>query len=107
MKQLRSILFPLLVLSLGFLLLHAQSTSFHNAPKAAQAVKNPYAGKRAAVSAGKGLYASDCASCHGDSGEGTGNVPPLTHSALRSIPDGAIFWYITKGDLDNGMPPWE
>src|SRR5665213_1091094 len=106
MKQLRSIFFPVLALSVGFLLLHAQSTSFHNAPETARAVKNPYAGQPAAVSAGKGLYASNCASCHGASGEGTGNVPPLTHGALQGISDGAIFWYITKGDSDNGMPSW-
>ncbi|MGC1461936.1 MAG: PQQ-dependent sugar dehydrogenase [Terracidiphilus sp.] len=106
MKQLCSSFFPVLALSVGFLLLHAQTTSFHNAPEAAQAVKNPYAGQPAAVSAGKGLFASSCASCHGASGEGAGNVPPLAHGALQGVSDGAIFWYITKGDLDNGMPPW-
>jgi mono/diheme cytochrome c family protein len=105
MKQLCSSFFPVLALSVGFLLLHAQTTSFHNAPEAAQAVKNPYAGQPAAVSAGKGLFASSCASCHGASGEGAGNVPPLAHGALQGVADGAIFWYITKGDLDNGMPP--
>lgn len=100
---------PVLAISggLSLLLLNAQSTSFHNAPERAQAVKNPYAGQTLAISAGKGLYASHCASCHGASGEGTGNVPPLAHGALQGVSDGSIFWYITKGDLENGMPPWE
>lgn len=97
-----------LVLSVCFslFLLHAQSTSFHNAPENAQAVKNPYAGQPAAISAGKAIYASRCASCHGNSGQGAGNVPPLGHGALQGVSDGAIFWYITKGDADNGMPSW-
>ena len=107
MKQLRSIFFPVLALAggLSLLLLHAQSTSFHNAPEAAQALKNPYTGP-AGVSAGEALYAAHCASCHGNSGEGTGNVPPLAHGALQGVSDGAVFWYITKGDMDNGMPSW-
>jgi glucose/arabinose dehydrogenase len=87
-------------------LLQAQSTSFHNAPAAAQAEKDPFDGQASAVSAGKTSYASHCASCHGVSGEGTGNVPPLAHGALQGVPDGSVFWYITKGDLANGMPSW-
>lgn len=100
------LLFLALLSGFSLLLLHAQSTSFHNAPEAAQALKNPYAGQPAAISAGKAMYASHCANCHGISGEGTGNVPPLAHGVLQNVPDGAIFWYITKGDLDNGMPSW-
>ena len=42
----------------------------------------------------------------GLAGEGMGNVPPLAHGALQGVPDGAIFWYITKGGLENGMPSW-
>ncbi|MGH9351892.1 MAG: c-type cytochrome, partial [Terriglobia bacterium] len=91
---------------LSLLLLHAQGASFHNAPKSAQAMKNPYAGQGSAVSAGKALYANHCASCHGTSGQGMGDVPPLAHGALHGVPDGAIFWYITKGDTANGMPSW-
>ena len=87
-------------------LAHAQSKPFHNAPAAAQAEKNPLDGQASAVSTGKTSYASHCASCHGVSGEGTGNVPPLAHGTLQGVPDGSVFWYITKGDLGNGMPSW-
>jgi glucose/arabinose dehydrogenase len=87
-------------------LLHAQGTSFHNAPASAAAEKNPLSGQASALSAGKTSYASHCAACHGVSGEGTGNVPPLAHGALQGVPDGAIFWYITQGGLENGMPSW-
>ena len=93
--------------SVSLLLLRAQSTSsFHNAPETAQAMKNPYVGQAAAVSAGRALYANHCASCHGTSGQGMGDVPALAHGALHGVSDGAIFWYITKGDAANGMPPW-
>jgi glucose/arabinose dehydrogenase len=99
-----------LLLALFFMVfpvgLHAQGTSFHNAPATADAEKNPYAGQASAISAGKASYASHCAACHGASGEGTGNVPPLAHGALQGVLDGAIFWYITKGGLENGMPSW-
>ncbi len=101
-----------LLLSVSFVALsatysvNAQSTAFHNAPAVAAAEKNPYDGQTAAVAAGKASYASHCASCHGVSAEGTGNVPPLAHGALQGVPDGALFWYITKGDADNGMPSW-
>jgi glucose/arabinose dehydrogenase len=99
----------LLLLSLLIIaphLMEAQGTSFHDAPPSAAAVKNPLSGKTSAVSAGKTSYATHCAACHGVSGEGTGNVPPLTHGALQGVPDGAIFWYITKGGMENGMPSW-
>jgi glucose/arabinose dehydrogenase len=86
--------------------LRAQNVSFHNAPVAAQQDKNPYAGQAQAVQDGKQVYARTCALCHGATGQGTGNVPPLVHGPAQTAPDGAIFWYITKGDVDNGMPSW-
>src|SRR5713101_7000980 len=90
----------------GFVLLQAQNTSFHNAPESAQLIKNPYAGQAQAALAGKDVYAHKCARCHGAAGEGSGNIPPLASGAAQTTPDGAIFWYITRGDADNGMPSW-
>jgi glucose/arabinose dehydrogenase len=101
-------LYSLFALSGGSALLplQAQNVSFHNAPAAAQEAKNPYAGQAQAVLAGKQTYARNCVACHGAAGEGTGNVPPLAHGAAQTVPDGAIFWYITRGDMNNGMPSW-
>jgi glucose/arabinose dehydrogenase len=92
--------------SSGFVLLQAQNTSFHNAPAAAQQVKNPYAGQAQAALAGKVVYARKCERCHGAVGEGSGNIPPLASGTAQTTPDGAIFWYITRGDVNNGMPSW-
>src|ERR1700680_2085671 len=89
-----------------FVPLQAQNTSFHSAPEAAQQVKNPYAGQAQAAIAGKGIYARKCARCHGPAGEGSGNIPPLASGAAQTTADGAIFWYITRGDANNGMPSW-
>lgn len=84
----------------------AQDARFHNAPASSRQQKNPYAGQTAAVSAGARLYALNCRSCHGINGRGTGNVPPLTQRTVQSAPDGEVFWFITKGSVDNGMPSW-
>ena len=96
----------LLMVLIALSALPARSQSFHNAPASAAAVKNPYAGQAAAVEAGRKYYAQNCGACHGKNGQGTGNVPSLAKSSAQSASDGEIFWYITKGDKDNGMPAW-
>jgi len=95
-----------LAISASSAFLHAQSTSFHNAPASAQQVKNPYAGQAQAARAGKAIYAHNCGACHGNTGQGAGNVPPLARGTAQTASDGAIFWYITQGDVNNGMPSW-
>src|ERR1700674_735874 len=86
--------------------LHAQSGSFHKSPASAEKDENPYAGQADAVVAGKQVYTRNCAVCHGIGGKGTGNVPPLANGKAQAPPPGAVFWYITRGDVDNGMPSW-
>jgi glucose/arabinose dehydrogenase/mono/diheme cytochrome c family protein len=86
--------------------LYGADKPFHDAPASARAMKNPLAGQPAAVAAGKALYARNCLACHGKSGQGTGNVPSLVDGNLEGVPEGAVFWFITKGDKDNGMPSW-
>jgi glucose/arabinose dehydrogenase len=80
--------------------------NFHNAPASARATKNPYEGDATAAETGKRLYARNCLSCHGKTGKGTGNVPSLVDGKLDSVTPGEVFWFITKGDKDNGMPSW-
>jgi mono/diheme cytochrome c family protein len=88
-------------------LARGQDQSFRGAPASAQQEKNPYAGQAEAATAGKTIFARSCAACHGPAGSGTGNVPSLANGPVQGAPDGAIFWYITKGDVDNGMPSWQ
>jgi glucose/arabinose dehydrogenase len=95
-----------ILLPVALLFAGAVDTKFHNAPSSAQAMKNPYEGDAAAAQAGRRLYARNCLSCHGKLGKGTGNVPSLVGGKLESVPPGEVFWFITKGAKDNGMPSW-
>jgi glucose/arabinose dehydrogenase/mono/diheme cytochrome c family protein len=83
-----------------------QNAGFHDAPVSAQANKNPSARLQTAIDAGAKLYATNCASCHGRSGQGSGNVPSLANGPVQSATDGEVFWYITRGSPSNGMPAW-
>jgi glucose/arabinose dehydrogenase len=87
-------------------MLLADDAQFHNAPASSNQLKNPYAGQQAAVTAGSRLYAMNCGSCHGIKGKGTGNIPPLANGPTQSAPDGEVFWFITTGSVNNGMPSW-
>jgi glucose/arabinose dehydrogenase len=99
--------FVLLSVAIGACLpVAAQNASFHNAPATAEQSKNPYAGKHAAAQAGANLFARHCASCHGPTGGGTGNIPAVAKGPTQSASDGAIFWFITQGNPNNGMPAW-
>ena len=82
----------------------AQNANFHNAPDSAKQMKNPYAGQPPA--AGQPLYHLRCARCHGDNGEGSGNIPRLAQDKIKAASSGELFWFITKGDINNGMPSW-
>ena len=95
-----------ILLSAAFLLADAVDAKFHNAPLSSKSLKNPYAGNDAAAQAGGPLYARNCLSCHGKQGKGTGNVPSLVSGKLDSVPYGEVFWFVTHGDKDNGMPSW-
>jgi glucose/arabinose dehydrogenase len=93
----------------GFLLipsLAAQDAHFHNAPSSSSREKNPYEGKQQAITAGAKLYSMNCGSCHGNNGRGTGNVPALRKGPTQTVPDGEVFWFITTGSVNNGMPSW-
>jgi glucose/arabinose dehydrogenase len=84
----------------------AVDKNFHDAPDSAAAMKNPFAGQADAVDAGKTLYTRNCLACHGKVGKGTGNVPSLVDGKLKGVPEGEVFWFVTQGDKDNGMPSW-
>ena len=91
----------------AFSSLQAQNQAFHDAPASAREHNNPYAGQPAAARAGRIAYAQNCGSCHGRNGRGTGNIPSLAKKTTQAATDGEIFWFITKGDVANGMPAWD
>ncbi|MDQ6707551.1 MAG: cytochrome c [Acidobacteriota bacterium] len=73
-------------------------------PAAAGDCRNPYEGNTDASAAGAKLYRRECASCHGDSGEGIGHAPPLASIMVRKSSAGALFWVLRNGGVFHGMP---
>ena len=84
----------------------AATQTFHGAPASARALRNPYTGQKDAVEAGRKLYTSNCGACHGNQGQGNGNIPAVRSEPTQSAASGEIFWFITQGDVNNGMPAW-
>jgi hypothetical protein len=39
-------------------------------------------------------------------GQGSGNIPPVAQGPTQSAPDGEVFWFLTTGSVNNGMPAW-
>jgi glucose/arabinose dehydrogenase len=97
------------LIALAFLFVFPMSLTaqtFHNAPASAAQLTNPYAGQDA-VATGAALYARHCVSCHGELTQGAGNMTALASSAaVRSAADGEVFWFMTKGEINQGMPSW-
>jgi mono/diheme cytochrome c family protein len=85
-------------------LVQAQNSTFHNAPASARELKNPYEGQQPPNA--RALFHLRCARCHGENGEGSGNIPPLKVERIKAVTPGEIFWFITRGDVPNGMPSW-
>jgi glucose/arabinose dehydrogenase len=83
----------------------AQDSTFHIAQASAKGMKNPYESQPSL--AGKPLYHLRCARCHGENGEGSGNIPPLAQEKIKAATPGELFWFITQGDVNNGMPSWK
>ncbi len=102
----RSFFVTLIFISASVFPVTAQNSKFHNAPTSAKDVKNPYEGQSSAIQAGRKIYAFRCSRCHGKSAEGSGNIPALVDGALESVTPGEVFWFVTKGSPNNGMPSW-
>ena len=83
----------------------AQNSAFRNAPPSAAEMKNPYTSASAAA-AGKKLYAQNCEQCHGNNLQGMGPAPALDGPPTKTAKPGELFWFITKGKLESGMPSW-
>jgi hypothetical protein len=72
-------------------------TGFHGAPASAKSMVNPDEGDPKAVIAGKPLYHLRCARCHGEQGEGSGNIPAFVHGKINSAAPGELFCSSRRG----------
>jgi mono/diheme cytochrome c family protein len=88
---------------------HADGTHVH---ADAAKLKNPVAASATSLAAGKKLYDTQCASCHGAAGQGDGKAgallkplpSDLTDAAWKhGSTDGEIFTIIRDGSKQTGM----
>jgi mono/diheme cytochrome c family protein len=71
---------------------------------------NPFAGQQAAIDAGKDLYNTNCATCHGESARGDGpagaSLDPkpanLVQTAAETDPD-YVHWVTSEGGAAAGL----
>src|SRR5437868_2106192 len=89
----------------------AQNASYEpdtgwQAPTDAAARVNPLARKPAAAAGGKKLFLRECAECHREDGSGLirKHSADLQLSVVQAQSDGTLFWKITNGNPDRGMP---
>jgi mono/diheme cytochrome c family protein len=73
-------------------------------PAEAAEKRNPLAEKPDLAAGGKKLFLRNCGECHGKSGEGLKKAADLQLPMVQGQTDGALFWKITNGNPDRGMP---
>ena len=81
-----------------------QQDSTWRAPAGAVEKTNPLADRPDLAAGGKKLLTHICAECHGKSGLGLKNAADLQLPMVQRQSDGALFWKITNGNPDRGMP---
>ncbi len=74
------------------------------APDEAVQRKNPLADRPQLSSGGAKLFLRNCVECHGKAGEGLKKAADLQLPLVQQQTDGTLFWKITNGNPDHGMP---
>jgi mono/diheme cytochrome c family protein len=89
----------------------AQNTSYQpdsnwRAPAEAASRINPLANKPQLASGGRKLFLRNCAECHDKDGSGIvrKHAADLQLPVVQDQSDGALFWKVTNGNPDRGMP---
>jgi mono/diheme cytochrome c family protein len=84
--------------------LHYQQDPTWRAPAEVVEKKNPLAERPELAAGGKKLFTRNCVECHGKSGEGLKKAADLQLPMVQGQSDGELFWKITNGNADRGMP---
>jgi len=76
------------------------------APESAVWKPNPLAGRPETAPGGRKLFVRNCVECHGQEGTGIAkkHAADLQLPAVQQQSDGTLFWKITNGNPDRGMP---
>ena len=90
-------------------LLSAQNATYQQdpnwrAPEEAVQRKNPLAERPQLAAGGAKLFQRNCVECHGKTGEGLKKAADLQLPLVQQQTDGTLFWKITNGNPDRGMP---
>lgn len=86
--------------------LHYRQDPNWRVPSEAAEKQNPLAEKPDLAAGGKKLFTRNCVECHGPSGQGLKKAANLPLAVVQDQSDGALFWKITNGNPDRGMPPF-
>lgn len=91
----------------------------YDVPEEYEGMTNPFEGDPEAIAAGAELFATNCATCHGETGQGDGPAaagldpqPAALGDAemMSNMTDAYIFWRITEGGIEepfkSAMPAW-
>lgn len=88
-----------------------QNTSYQQdpnwqAPGNAASRVNPLARRLEAAAGGQKLFHRNCVECHGDDGSGLvkKHAADLQLPVVQQQTDGTLFWKVTNGNPDRGMP---
>lgn len=76
------------------------------APASVGSLADPLRGDPTAVAAGRKLFERHCAHCHEPAPGAARRAPTLGAAAMDAVPAGALFWFVTNGNLRAGMPAW-
>jgi mono/diheme cytochrome c family protein len=76
------------------------------APAEAASRPNPLANRPETAAGGQKIFRRNCVECHGADGSGLAkkHAADLQLNLVQQQPDGALFWKITNGNPDRGMP---
>jgi mono/diheme cytochrome c family protein len=106
----RILIAGVLALALGSLTL-AQNPDYQQdcnwqAPADAASRMNPLASRPETAAGGQKLFRRNCVECHGPEGSGLAkkHAADLQLNSVQRQPDGVLFWKITNGNPDRGMP---
>jgi mono/diheme cytochrome c family protein len=119
--QLFAVMAVLMTLGLGTLAHQSQAGAKQakngegwSLPANAKEAKNPTPATAESIAKGQNLYKKSCELCHGEKGDGSGQMASILtkkpsnltdKKAMAKFTDGELFWMITKGKLP--MPTFE
>lgn len=97
---------PYILLSLALTISILVSFQIYIQSEPARIAANEARDRLIAVSAGRSLYAENCAMCHGASGEGVDGPPLNDKRFLDETGDLRLFSLISSGVVGSEMPAW-